>query len=288
MGNLSEKNKNLTFVPTPQSKEVAGLIKINAVSAGIPDGWLECNGSAVSRTTYSQLFAAIGTDFGVGDGSTTFNLPTISAPAANTEYVIKAYSDILGPSVGVENLTVSNDLTVSNNAIVTNDLTVSNDLKVNTITDTAGTGVPSITNRFIYQEGPISSIFNSSTTPNTQIFSTVNIPRTGKYRCNYSIQIFGGQGSTASLMRVGTKFVRAASGGAFGSATDIGMASVRTDSHSDNPGASRPVHDHSHNEILSLNANDNLFVQFMFFTAVYGNITSGSGTYAVFYVEELI
>lgn len=38
-------------------------------------GWLVCDGSAVSRTTYAALFAAIGTTFGVGDGSTTFNLP---------------------------------------------------------------------------------------------------------------------------------------------------------------------------------------------------------------------
>lgn len=39
------------------------------------DGWLVCNGSAVSRTTYADLFAAIGTTFGAGDGSTTFKLP---------------------------------------------------------------------------------------------------------------------------------------------------------------------------------------------------------------------
>jgi len=44
-------------------------------SNGAPTGWLECNGTAVSRTTYSVLFAAIGTVFGTGDGSTTFNLP---------------------------------------------------------------------------------------------------------------------------------------------------------------------------------------------------------------------
>lgn len=41
----------------------------------IPSGWLECNGSAVSRTTYASLFAVIGTSYGTGDGSTTFNLP---------------------------------------------------------------------------------------------------------------------------------------------------------------------------------------------------------------------
>lgn len=40
-----------------------------------PDGWLLCDGSAVSRTTYSFLFAAIGTSYGSGDGSTTFNVP---------------------------------------------------------------------------------------------------------------------------------------------------------------------------------------------------------------------
>lgn len=40
-----------------------------------PAGWLLCNGAAVSRTTYAELFAAIGTAWGAGDGSTTFNLP---------------------------------------------------------------------------------------------------------------------------------------------------------------------------------------------------------------------
>ena len=38
-------------------------------------GWLNCHGQAISRTTYSDLFAAIGTLYGTGDGSTTFNLP---------------------------------------------------------------------------------------------------------------------------------------------------------------------------------------------------------------------
>jgi microcystin-dependent protein len=40
-----------------------------------PSGWLLCAGAAVSRSTYSALFAIIGTTFGVGDGSTTFNVP---------------------------------------------------------------------------------------------------------------------------------------------------------------------------------------------------------------------
>ncbi len=44
----------------------------------IPDGYLLCDGSAVSRTTYADLFEIIGTTYGEGDGSTTFNLPDLS------------------------------------------------------------------------------------------------------------------------------------------------------------------------------------------------------------------
>jgi microcystin-dependent protein len=42
-----------------------------------PSGWLKANGAAVSRTAYASLFSAIGTTFGAGDGSTTFNLPDL-------------------------------------------------------------------------------------------------------------------------------------------------------------------------------------------------------------------
>lgn len=42
-----------------------------------PSGWLLCYGQAVSRTTYAKLFAVIGTTFGAGDGTTTFNLPDL-------------------------------------------------------------------------------------------------------------------------------------------------------------------------------------------------------------------
>lgn len=50
---------------------------IDFAAAGAPTGYLACDGSAVSRTTYALLFAVIGTTWGVGDGSTTFNLPDL-------------------------------------------------------------------------------------------------------------------------------------------------------------------------------------------------------------------
>jgi len=56
--------------------EPSGTVKAYAGSAA-PTGYLLCSGGAVNRTTFSALFAVIGTTYGVGDGSTTFNLPDL-------------------------------------------------------------------------------------------------------------------------------------------------------------------------------------------------------------------
>jgi len=79
---------------TPRSGFSAGMgMDWYGGAEEIPAGWLGCDGSAVSRTTYAALFAAIGTTFGVGDGSTTFNLPDSRKRAtygAGTGYAIGA------------------------------------------------------------------------------------------------------------------------------------------------------------------------------------------------------
>lgn len=49
-----------------------------AALASPPTGYLTCDGSAVSRTTYAALFAVIASTWGAGDGSTTFNLPNFT------------------------------------------------------------------------------------------------------------------------------------------------------------------------------------------------------------------
>lgn len=70
--------------------------------------WLLCDGSAVSRTTYSDLFALIGTAFGVGDGSTTFNLPD----AAGKGIIVYDSGDgdfDIGDSGGEKEHTLTND-----------------------------------------------------------------------------------------------------------------------------------------------------------------------------------
>ena len=65
-------------------------IKI-ATSSTIQNGWLLCNGAAISRTTYANLFDKIGTTYGSGDGSTTFNIPDL-----RDRYIIGADTNALG------------------------------------------------------------------------------------------------------------------------------------------------------------------------------------------------
>lgn len=66
-----EHNSNGTH---KTSVGMTGEIKIWSTGTA-PSSWLLCRGQAISRTTYADLFAVIGTDWGVGDGSTTFNVP---------------------------------------------------------------------------------------------------------------------------------------------------------------------------------------------------------------------
>lgn len=67
------ENESLQEIKRPPR---IGFIKTFAGTTP-PEGTLLCDGSAVSRDTYSELFAAIGTTWGAGDGSTTFNLPDL-------------------------------------------------------------------------------------------------------------------------------------------------------------------------------------------------------------------
>ena len=54
----------------------------------IPREWMLCDGTALSRALYPALFRALGVQSGSGDGNTTFNLPTLVAPAPNLRYII--------------------------------------------------------------------------------------------------------------------------------------------------------------------------------------------------------
>jgi microcystin-dependent protein len=76
----------LPYIPSP------GTILSNS-SGSLPAGYLACDGSAISRSTYTVLFAMIGTFYGAGDGSTTFNVPSLSVGTGSAFSYIIRYSN---------------------------------------------------------------------------------------------------------------------------------------------------------------------------------------------------
>ena len=63
------------FLDDHENKLVGSVVALSTTN--LPEEYLECNGAAVNRTSYAALFSKIGTTFGTGDGSTTFNIPDL-------------------------------------------------------------------------------------------------------------------------------------------------------------------------------------------------------------------
>jgi len=73
-GNTPGVKNSVTINASSSGGVVVGAV-FQYIGSSAPSGYLLCDGSAVSRTTYSALFAICGTSYGAGDGATTFNLP---------------------------------------------------------------------------------------------------------------------------------------------------------------------------------------------------------------------
>ena len=82
-----------------------GITMYGAGSA--PTGWLLCDGSAVSRTTYAGLFAVISTTYGVGNGTTTFNLPNLKGRVPVGRDSGDSSFDVLGETGGAKTHTLT-------------------------------------------------------------------------------------------------------------------------------------------------------------------------------------
>lgn len=99
------------------SSKIVGEIKPFAGSTA-PTGTLLCDGSAVSRTTYASLFTAIGTTYGVGDGSTTFNIPNLKGRnLIGAGLATSGTTYTLGATGGAETHTLTVDEMPSHNHI---------------------------------------------------------------------------------------------------------------------------------------------------------------------------
>ena len=92
---------NENFDKIDAALSVTGAVQLYAGSTA-PSGWLICNGQAVSRTTYAALFAVIGTTYGAGNGSTTFNVPNLVNKTVRG-------SNSLGKTGGADTITLSTE-----------------------------------------------------------------------------------------------------------------------------------------------------------------------------------
>jgi microcystin-dependent protein len=89
-------------------------------SGSVPTGFLECNGAAVSRSTYSDLFAVVGTTYGAGDGSSTFGLPDLQ----NNVAVGKSNNKALASTGGADTVSSTGNVggSTANATLSTNQL----------------------------------------------------------------------------------------------------------------------------------------------------------------------
>jgi hypothetical protein len=159
---------------------VAEVIPPGVISAfggtTAPNGWLLCDGSAVSRTTYANLFATIGTTYGAGDGSTTFNLPDLHTQSGYgvsswTKYTMTIGAAPTPPTKG----TVTSD--VAQWRRVGTDLELIYNLKQTTAGAAAGSGVymyPLPSGLTIDTSKFVSSIFDTTCVVGSAILHTGN------------------------------------------------------------------------------------------------------------------
>jgi len=106
----------IAAIPAATDQTPAGTVIYSARSTA-PTGYINADGAAISRSTFSVLFAAIGTQFGVGDGATTFNVPDLRGE------FIRGWSDghtvdsgrTLGSNQGDQNLSHNHTGSVTGN-----------------------------------------------------------------------------------------------------------------------------------------------------------------------------
>jgi prepilin-type N-terminal cleavage/methylation domain-containing protein len=85
---------------------IPGMTKL-WTSSSAPEGWLVADGSEVSRTTYAALFATIGTTYGAGNGTTTFNLPDFRGKVAAGFDTAQTEFNALGKTGGAKTVTLT-------------------------------------------------------------------------------------------------------------------------------------------------------------------------------------
>lgn len=141
-------------VGAQEANAIFGEVRIFAGTSA-PSLWLFCFGQAVSRTTYAALFAAIGTTYGAGDGSTTFNLPDLrgrviagqddmGGTSANrlTGITGSVDGDVLGAVGGAESVTLDTTMIPAHGHSITDPGHIHTQGKAITVGQNSGAGSP--------------------------------------------------------------------------------------------------------------------------------------------------
>lgn len=104
-------NRTLTLPNESGTVALTSLVPAGCImqygASSAPTGWLLCDGTAVSRTTYATLFAIISTTYGTGDGSTTFNLPNLKGRVPVGRDAADTSFDVLGETGGAKTHTLT-------------------------------------------------------------------------------------------------------------------------------------------------------------------------------------
>lgn len=140
---------------------VIGMVAPFALAA--PAGWLECDGTAVNRTTYAALFSYLGTAYGIGDGATTFNLPDLRGE------FIRGFDNGAGNDSGAD-VTVTGDTTIST-AIISN---ISSTANIEVGSSISGTGIPASTVVLSVDSASQVTIDQNATASNSGVTLTIS------------------------------------------------------------------------------------------------------------------
>jgi microcystin-dependent protein len=139
----------------------AGVINMWATTTA-PTSWLLCDGTAVSRSTYASLFAVIGTTYGVGDNSTTFNLPNLKGKVPVGRDSADTSFDSMGETGGAKTHTLSSaEMPIHTHIQNSHNHTQNSHTHT---TDTQGShnhGGSVGTGEFLYRDGAYNTGFNS-------------------------------------------------------------------------------------------------------------------------------
>jgi microcystin-dependent protein len=173
-----------------------------------PTDWLLCAGQTVSRTTYATLFGVIGTNYGVGDGSTTFTLPDMRGR------VVGGKDDMGGSGAGVLNVTLTGTKASTSSGVITG-LSSTSGLAVGMKAFGTGIGASAVINS-IDSATQVTLSVNSTSTGSTSIrFGVVDGATLGDKSGNHVVAL--GTNHVPAHSHTGT----AASGGAHTHSTGV-------------------------------------------------------------------